>query len=271
MSSTYLKNVQWYRNQYKIKSSSNSTGELIELFKSKFLVVNKPHDLVYYNFSQHKTENLMDLLRDKYPFYYDPRVKGGFRVLHRLDTVCSGCLCVPLTPKSEKLGYEMFLKQKVSKYYLALVYGHIKNNNEEFSIEASIGDDFDNKGYLMTTKFDRYGNLNTSCENEKPAKTLVKVLEHGTYNSKPCSKVLLTLVTGKRHQLRVHLSYFGHPIVGDIAYGSNDFDTYRTMLHAYSFSMTINKHKIRAKAEDPFKNEIDSCWKSETIINQINF
>ena len=78
------------------------------------------------------------MLKEKYPLYYDPRVKGGFRVIHRLDTICSGCFCIPLTPKSESLAYQMFLEKKVSKYYLALVYGHIKIN-EEFTIEAPVG------------------------------------------------------------------------------------------------------------------------------------
>ena len=268
MSVNYIKNIQWYRNQFKKPNGVNR--ELVELYKSKeFLIVNKPYDIVCYNFSRSKTENLMDILKDKYPIYYDPRVKGGFRVLHRLDTICSGCICIPLTQNSESQGFQMFLKQKVSKHYLALVYGYIENK-EEFIINASIGDDLDNKGYLMSTKFDRNGNLNRNCQNEQPAETIVKVLEYGTYNSKPCTKLLLKLITGKRHQLRVHLSYYGHPIVGDLAYNANDYDTYRTMLHAYQFSMIIKGKKIKAIAEDPFKNEIDNCWKSEKIINKLD-
>ena len=75
-------------------------------------------------------------------------------------------------------------------------------------------------------------------------------------NEKPCSKVLLRLVTGRRHQLRVHLNFIGHQIVGDTSYGLDDYDTYRTMLHAYAFSMKIKDKTIKAIDEDPFRNDI---------------
>jgi 23S rRNA-/tRNA-specific pseudouridylate synthase len=268
---SYLKNVYWYRNQYS-NGNLKKFKEIIELYRSKdFLIVNKPYDLIAYNFSNKKTENLLEILKDKYEYLYDPRVKGGFRVLHRIDTVCSGCFCIPLTPISNKLGFEAFLKHRVSKYYLALVYGHVKNETgkEFFEIQVPIGDDLNNKGHLICTKYDSQGTLMQNCVGDKNAKTLVKVLEHGSYNEKPCSKVLLRLVTGRRHQLRVHLNFIGHQIVGDTSYGLDDYDTYRTMLHAYAFSMKLKDKTIEAIAEDPFRNEIDGCWKSNVILNKI--
>jgi 23S rRNA-/tRNA-specific pseudouridylate synthase len=80
----YLKTVSWYRSQHlkTIDRANIVTG----LYKSKnFLVVNKPYDLVMYNFTKNKENNLLDMIADIYPFHYDTRIQGGFRVLHRLD------------------------------------------------------------------------------------------------------------------------------------------------------------------------------------------
>ncbi len=82
----YLKTVAWYRRYLFSQNEARMPNSLTELYKSKnFLVVNKPFDLLMYNFNTYKEDNLIDLLRDKYPYRYDPSVKGGFRAIHRLD------------------------------------------------------------------------------------------------------------------------------------------------------------------------------------------
>ena len=269
MSITYLKNVQWYRYQY-TESNANKVKNLIELFKSKeYLIVNKPYDLICANVSAKKSESLVSMLTDKYPQYYDPTVTNGFRLLQNIDSLASGCICISLTTEANRLANKALMQKNASNYYLALANGHI-DSGKDFMINASIGEDANNKGHSMCTKFDRDGNLNRSCINEKEAQTWVRVLEHGTYNGKPCTKVLLKTLKGHRHQIRVHLSYFGHPIIGDITYGSDHFDVYRTMLHAYMFSMKIDKKDIKAIAEDPFTNEIDKLWKPETVIEKLD-
>jgi 23S rRNA-/tRNA-specific pseudouridylate synthase len=82
--------------------------------------------------------------------------------------------------------------------------------------------------------------------------------------------VLLQPVTGRRHQLRVHLNYFGYPIVGDTIYGIDDYDTYRTMLHSFKIKIKLETSKIiEAKAQDPFVNEIDIDWKPYNTVNEL--
>lgn len=73
-----------------------------------------------------------------------------------------------------------------------------------------------------------------SCTNPRNAHTQLVVLERGVYMSYPATKVLLLLITGRRHQIRVHCSNIGHTIVGDFTY-SNRKDTCpsRTFLHSY--------------------------------------
>lgn len=131
----YLKNVDWYRLNRTIKRHQpQPTPENLEiLFKNKhFVVVNKPFDLVVYDFTRYRpaTYTLMDLLREKFPFHFDPRLTGGFHVLHRLDAVTSGCMCVPLNYFSLKVAMEAFVEKKAEKYYLALVYGLVEPKHQ---------------------------------------------------------------------------------------------------------------------------------------------
>ena len=79
----YLKNVQWFKSQYTLKNRDlNFKPEnLAVLFKSKhFIIVNKPYDLLMYNYGQMVTKEptLYNYLREKFPFYYDPRLLGDF-------------------------------------------------------------------------------------------------------------------------------------------------------------------------------------------------
>ena len=84
----YLKCNDWYRSQYTLKRFAIPLNEnsIIELFKSKnYLILNKPYDLIMYEFKRehHSMPSLFQLVKEKYPFYYDPRLTGGFHVLHR--------------------------------------------------------------------------------------------------------------------------------------------------------------------------------------------
>jgi 23S rRNA-/tRNA-specific pseudouridylate synthase len=286
----YLKNVHWYRLQYTLKNKSVDfkPQDLEVLYKSKhFLIVNKPYDLIMYEYGKNadKIPSLYDYLKEKFPMYYDPRLRGGFHVLHRLDSVTSGCLCVPLNYFSQRLGVEAFENGRANKNYLALVYGRLdekvldlygvkkeKNANESnsFTIDVKTGEDLRRFKFSRCTEFDKNGNKLDYCVYTTNSITNIKVLEYGTYKGKDCTKLLIQPITGRRHQIRVHLTYLDHPIVGDLTYGLDDFDAYRTMLHSYQLNMELDtKKKIRAIAADPFISEIDPDLKSIEIVNKI--
>lgn len=75
---------------------------------------------------------------------------------------------------------------------------------------------------------------NSCCISPRSAHTRLAVLERGVYMSYPATKVLLLLVSGRRHQIRVHCSEIGHTIVGDYTYsGRRDATPNRTFLHSY--------------------------------------
>lgn len=68
------------------------------------------------------------------------------------------------------------------------------------------------------------------------------------------------------------MQYLGYPIVGDLCYGVEDFETYRTMLHAYRLKIKIDTKErmfVKAKANDPFLNDIDADWKPDRILHRL--
>lgn len=78
--------------------------------------------------------------------------------------------------------------------------------------------------------------FNSACTHARSAHTRLVVLSYGLYNSQPCTKVLVRIFTGRRHQIRVHCSNLGHTIVGDYTYSQRkDVGPPRQMLHAYRY------------------------------------
>ncbi|CAM9944288.1 unnamed protein product, partial [Chrysoparadoxa australica] len=72
----------------------------------------------------------------------------------------------------------------------------------------------------------------------RPCRTQVTVLQHGTWEGAPVTKLLMEPSTGRRHQLRLHAVWIGHPILGDMTYSSGDFvGTPRMCLHARSLQL----------------------------------
>jgi len=83
-------------------------------------------------------------------------------------------------------------------------------------------------------------NVDECCTEPRDAHTRLVVLERGVYMSYPATKVLLQLVTGRRHQIRVHCSTIGHTIVGDYTYsGRKDTSPHRTFLHSYRWVVGV--------------------------------
>lgn len=125
-------------------------------------------------------------------------------VVHRLDKEVSGALVFALSPEAHRALSMAFERRLVDKSYLALVHGHIAV--DQGVIEAPIHQfgsgrmGVDMRGKASTTRFEV---LERSAPDVAPA----------------CSRVLARPVTGRRHQLRVHLYHLGHPIVGDTRYG----------------------------------------------------
>ena len=163
-------------------------------------------------------------------------------VVHRLDQYTSGIL---IFAKTEDVKY--FLKENwpnTGKHYCAIVHGEL--DKKTGLIESYLEED--DEYFVRTTKDATKGKL---------ARTEYQVVKE----SEHFSLLKINLLTGKKNQIRVHLSEAGHPIAGDIKYGKKETRFKELMLHAFSISFThpFKKEKVRFEAPVPdyFKKLMD--------------
>ncbi|KAI7871423.1 pseudouridine synthase [Spinellus fusiger] len=174
-----------------------------------------------------------------------------FRNVHQLDYATSGIYVLALTKKAAAAASKLFQERAVKKTYLALVQGHLPL--DKYHVDKPIGED---PGHDFRMAIVPGG---------QSAQTEIKVLQRGDYCYKEeatgeekkikVSKVELFPVTGRRHQLRVHLQDLGYPIVGDYNYEAKYTDTFRMMLHAYKIVLPL-KEPVCVQTIDPFHSLI---------------
>ena len=280
--------LQWYRQQrsdhYRYPSSSDDIQIVYE--SKNYFVVNKD-DLVPIDaydapaqvnvsqqvknwFRKRETERFLhqdppatEEQTDQWQKILDQKVED-IRYCHRLDLGTSGCMCFARTPMSGFLAYKAFVDKRVLKYYLALVHGHVQSPYPIF-VDVPIGEDASCYGRIMCT------NDHPHCTSAKAAQSHVDILEHGEYDGRPATKVLVRILTGKRHQIRLHMRYLGHPVIGDYLYTDPiDYKPHRIMLHARSLTIHTDQELIDALAKDPFTSQLDSKWKKSANVYPIN-
>lgn len=168
----------------------------------EIIVINKPSGMVVHPaaaFPQGTVVNALLAHVDHLSPYGLPYRPG---VVHRLDKETSGLLVFAKTTRAHLFIAEQFKKRIVQKKYVALVWGRLKQSRGE--IHVPIGRD------LRDRK-----KISTRTRKAREAKTFYRVME----NLPGFSLLELHPLTGRTHQLRVHLSFMHHPIVGDLKYG----------------------------------------------------
>ncbi len=190
------------------------------IYEDKNLVVaNKPSGILTHSKGAYNPETALAdwlKLRQNYNFEED-NDRGG--IVHRLDRATSGVIICAKNTQTLSYLQKQFSSRETKKTYLAIIEGNLKNS--EALIDVPIGrNPKDPKMFRPDT-------------NGKSAQTYYKILK----SSDKYSLVELKPVTGRTHQLRVHLKYLGHPIVGDDFYGGKKAD--RLMLHALSLEINI--------------------------------
>ena len=172
----------------------------------KILVLNKPEGIPVHIGSKHHGDSLIDALLGYLPPKPDNQFRPSFA--HRLDMDTSGVLVAgkTLTALQEVTDY-FREKEHIQKSYVALVHGHLEPKEGSFTFPLLTEDQGKKK-----TRVDAAG---------KPAITHYKVLHYPTPD---LTYVSLTPLTGRTHQLRVHLAHAGYPIVGDDRYGIREKD-----------------------------------------------
>ena len=188
------------------------------------IVIEKPGGLLTIGTERDKTRTAHTILNE-YVRKGDPRSRNRVYIVHRLDRETSGILIFAKSEAAKNFLQEHW--QETEKHYLTIVYGSLTPKTGTIS------------SYLTeNSAFTVYSTSDQSAGK----------LSHTEYTTlketKGFSLLDIHLLTGRKHQIRVHLSEKGHPVVGDKKYGKGN-DSYGTLaLHSRSISFT---HPVNGK------------------------
>ena len=227
---------------------------------SSFLIVDKPCGMVTHTAVGNYSGTLQNALLFKYPELRNVPRAG---IIHRLDKQTSGLLIIAKTLQSHNNLTKQIQDRKVIKKYHTLVSGIINNVSK---IDERIGRHKINRKKMSVT------------ENGKESISKIKVLRR----FEKASSLEVELVTGRTHQIRVHLSHIGHPVIGDKLYGfkktiftkhpdifellSRSSDDHALHASSLEFRHPITDNIFRIECEKP-----NSFKKLESLIEEISY
>jgi 23S rRNA pseudouridine1911/1915/1917 synthase len=191
-----------------------------------YLIIDKPANLIVHGGKHIEEETLADILSEKYPEIKkvgeDPYRPG---IVHRLDKDASGLMIIARNQSSFEHFKKQFQERKVEKEYLAMAFGQIEKDSDiiDFPIKRSSG------GHKMAAlpksvksiREDKilsnrdWGNIK-AISSSRSALTSFSVIERFVN----FTLLKIKIKTGRTHQIRVHLSAYGYPLLGDNLYGN---------------------------------------------------
>jgi 23S rRNA pseudouridine1911/1915/1917 synthase len=229
--------IKTYLNQTSNSVIKPSFEKISIIFEDKnIVVVNKPEGIVSHPVTGHRDDSVLNRLVGFF------QKQGGnntkLRLVHRLDRDTSGVLLVAKNIETQQFYSYQFEKGLAHKTYFAVVEGDFKKYLEK-----------KNQDFLqVTTYISRVNNnekiyQNTSAEKGLLAKTKFYFVEHWHGLNGKYSLIKCEPETGRTHQIRVHLSSLGFPIVGDPWYQGTRYK--RLMLHAFKLKVSDRNEKIQ--------------------------
>jgi len=194
------------------------------------LIINKPKNILIHN-GKDNNDSLSNLVSG---YYYLNGISLNVRFCHRLDYETSGLIIYAKDILTHSYMNHFIECHVIKRCYLAFCYNKFKNKIGK--IDLPIGRD-------------RHENKMRVSKTGKEAITHFEVIK----NYKNYTLVKLQLETGRTHQIRCHLSYLNHPILGDTLYGASNEYIDRVALHSYSldFIHPIYNEKMHLEAELP--------------------
>ena len=204
------------------------------------LVIDKPVGMVVHPGAGRKSGTLVNALLGLGSKLSSGSEKERPGIVHRLDKDTSGLLIIAKDNLSHRKLQDQFASRSLTKIYLALVRGHIAF--EEGRLTGAIDRDVKIKTKMAVSR----------KETAREAETIYKVLKRFRYST----LLEVRILTGRTHQIRVHFSDMGNPVVGDLLYGKAEPDS-RLALHAWKIGFTHPKTgKLAA-----FESEIPPAFK----------
>ncbi len=163
-----------------------------------FMVIHKPAGVLTV---PGKTEDLQDCVINRLL-----KIEPKTLLIHRLDRDTSGILVFGLTKWGQKTISRQFQERQTEKTYQAVVAGHLEG---EGTVDVPVIYDPEHPPLHIAAP-----------DHNKPALTHWQAIEHFEIQGQAVTRVKLIPITGRSHQLRVHMQYLGHPIVGDTLYAT---------------------------------------------------
>ena len=199
------------------------------------VAIDKPIGMVVHPSTSNWEGTLLNALFYRYSNLASVGDSGRSGLIHRLDKDTSGIVLIGKT--NEALWYysKLFAQREIEKTYLAVVRGDF---SREYGNNIQIVDNFLGRNRLNRKKFSK-----VPPSKGKRAVTHVRFLSTLEYQGGQYSLLSVIPKTGRTHQIRVHLSGLGFPILGDVIYGRGN-SYHRLMLHAWKLRLKLLSGEI---------------------------
>ncbi|MCL5795797.1 MAG: RluA family pseudouridine synthase [Patescibacteria group bacterium] len=229
-------------------------------------VLNKPVNTLTHPTSAGEKNTVVNFIIEKWPEVkkYTWEDKNRIGIVHRLDKNTSGLLAIAKNPTTQMFLQCQFQNHTIDKRYLTLVLGQTEKNGK---IVADIGRDpkTKDKQKVMPLTFSWTKGKTRSAETHYQ---LIKYLHLTPYT---LSLLEVKILTGRMHQIRVHLKYIDHPIIGDQIYNtkeskkiSNQLGLKHQFLHSYKLTFRLPSGETKtftSKLPQALKDVIDGLTK----------